>query len=239
MDFYSGIMAGIINASIGHPFDTLKTRVQTKGYFNLKDVYAMSLYKGFAIPLCITPLASGVTFYTYHSLRDKNGSIVSGLLAGVPHSIISCPFDRMKIRSQTNYNNMSPLNDLLMQIRKKDVNYRGLYVTMLRDCLFLSTQFTVYENCKNVLFGKINEDVNYFLSGTMGSFISRTMFYPVDVMKTNVQKYDIGVYDVFKKVNVNGLYKGYYLSLTRAVMVNSASFFVFEKVREKIDNKRL
>lgn len=71
-ELFYGSIAGVTICLIGHPFDTLKTRmqIQKKGLMEtlkriIKQEGVLSLYKGLSSPLYTVPLLNAVVFGAY------------------------------------------------------------------------------------------------------------------------------------------------------------------------------
>ncbi|TPX33366.1 hypothetical protein SmJEL517_g03701 [Synchytrium microbalum] len=134
-DFIAGTFGGWAQVFAGHPFDTLKVRLQTQGdppkYRNAMDCLSKSikeegfqaLYKGATSPLLGVGVANAVLF-TVHgfNLRTLGGGQSSdemsiaqhfgaGALSGIAIAFVNCPVDLLKIRLQTQYTVKKRLKD--------------------------------------------------------------------------------------------------------------------------------
>ncbi|KAJ3391695.1 carnitine transporter [Entophlyctis sp. JEL0112] len=124
--FVAGGCGGIANVLIGHPFDTLKVRLQTSNEYNgLIDCARKTvardgvrgLYKGIASPLLgVSPMWAlsfwsyemgqrMVVYFRHHSSKGTQLSLWEIALAGcwssVPTTIITTPMERVKVILQT------------------------------------------------------------------------------------------------------------------------------------------
>ncbi|KAI8907922.1 mitochondrial carrier domain-containing protein [Gorgonomyces haynaldii] len=123
--FLSGGAGGVANVLAGHPFDTLKVRLQTSNqYKGLADCFRQTvakegffgLYKGMTSPLLgVTPMFA-LSFWSYdvgqrlvYSLtpnrKTKELSMLEFAIAGgfsaIPTTIVTTPMERVKVVLQT------------------------------------------------------------------------------------------------------------------------------------------
>ncbi|KAJ3408371.1 carnitine transporter [Chytridiales sp. JEL 0842] len=123
--FISGGFGGISNVLAGHPFDTLKVRLQTSNqYKGLADCFKQTiaregpfgLYKGITSPLVgVTPMFA-LSFWSYDvgqrlvwkftpNRKSKDLSMTEFAIAGgfsaIPTTIVTTPMERIKVIMQT------------------------------------------------------------------------------------------------------------------------------------------
>ncbi|KAJ3101589.1 carnitine transporter [Phlyctochytrium planicorne] len=123
--FLSGGFGGIANVLAGHPFDTLKVRLQTSNqYKGLADCFRqtvakeglLGLYKGMTSPLIgVTPMFA-LSFWSYDlgqrlvwwatpGRKSKDLSMtefaVAGGFSAIPTTIVTTPMERIKVVMQT------------------------------------------------------------------------------------------------------------------------------------------
>ncbi|XP_074865882.1 solute carrier family 25 member 48 [Carettochelys insculpta] len=123
-DFVAGWIGGAASVIVGHPLDTVKTRLQAgQGYGNMLNciltVYrnenVAGFFKGMSFPLASIAVYSSVTFGVFSNTQrfisqqrygDSNHApalsdlIVASMVAGVVSVGIGCPVDLIKIRLQ-------------------------------------------------------------------------------------------------------------------------------------------
>ncbi|KAF9996673.1 hypothetical protein BGZ80_006788 [Entomortierella chlamydospora] len=122
-NFVAGTVGGIAGLCVGHPWDTVKVRLQSKelasrysGTWNcfttiLKQEKVAGLYKGMASPMVGVALVNALLFGVYGFFMDiqmKNPGddptltqiFLAGTGSGVVNSFISCPMELSKIRLQ-------------------------------------------------------------------------------------------------------------------------------------------
>ena len=128
-DFVAGTCAGIALTIVGHPFDTIKVRLQTEstlfrnGYDCLKQTITnegiLALYKGMSGPMSTIPLVNALTFWAYGQAKDVLHKFqlepqplnilqisACGGFAGLLSCFVSCPVELIKTRLQIQYNNI-------------------------------------------------------------------------------------------------------------------------------------
>lgn len=204
-DFINGLIAGSCGVVVSHPFDTLKTNIQSNIKINYKQ-----LYKGFLPPLIGVGIEKSIVFGSYNYFRKYNNSFMSGMGAGILCSTIVTPFEYLKINLQ----NRLKINLLNM--------YNGFGPTLLREGLGFSIYFSCFEylNRNNISKNNLQIAINGGLSGC----ISWAVIYPIDIIKTNIQCSN-------SIKNINGYYKGFSLSMLRCIPLHATVFLVYENLK--------
>ena len=127
-DFTSGCVAGVAQVLVGHPLNTIKSRLQMQPtppiYESAIDCFratvreegARGLYRGMASPLCGVGLVNAVVFLAneeskrlivtsrgYAGLADLGAvdAFAAGALTGAASSLITCPVELPMVRLQT------------------------------------------------------------------------------------------------------------------------------------------
>ncbi|KAI9206744.1 mitochondrial carrier domain-containing protein [Polychytrium aggregatum] len=123
--FIAGGMAGVFSVLAGHPFDTLKVRLQTSTqYKGLADCFKqtivkegpLGLYKGMMSPLVgVTPMFA-LSFWAYEvgqqlvyaatpNRKSKDLTLtefaIAGAFSAIPTTIVTTPMERIKVIMQT------------------------------------------------------------------------------------------------------------------------------------------
>eukprot|EP00744_Colponema_vietnamica_P016320 GILI01022894.1.p1 GENE.GILI01022894.1~~GILI01022894.1.p1 ORF type:complete len:319 (-),score=68.34 GILI01022894.1:215-1171(-) len=136
-DFIAGTFAGMAITVVGHPFDTLKVRLQTQTTANaqfkgavdcllqtVKKEGIRGLYKGMGSPFATVPIVNAVVFAAYGQAKlvvsggqetsDEQLSVTqlvaAGAWAGFVNSVVVGPVELVKARLQVQYDN--PKNSL-------------------------------------------------------------------------------------------------------------------------------
>lgn len=127
-DFVSGVIAGVAQVLVGHPANTIKSRLQmqpTPPIYNgmlhclrltLREEGYRGLYRGMASPLAGVGFINAVVFFCneetkrlivthrgYSSVAEVNlvDSFAAGGLTGLGASIVTCPVELPMVRLQT------------------------------------------------------------------------------------------------------------------------------------------
>lgn len=210
-EFIAGCSNGIIQSIIGHPLDTVKVLQQTKRPFYRNPLL---YYKGITYPTAFNLLCTGAVFDMNDRFRCSwHCNYISGLLTGALVAPVIFMFDIGKIHHQTKTN--TPLS--LVHFK----NMNGITATVIRE----SFSTAVYMG----LYFDMEERYGPLISGGSAGLASWTLTYPFDVIKTrqmNNKKI------TFKKAFEMGhLWKGFSACAVRAVLVNAAGFWSYNKVK--------
>jgi solute carrier family 25 (mitochondrial carnitine/acylcarnitine transporter), member 20/29 len=174
-DFIAGGVAGSASVIVGHPFDTMKVRMQTSTT-NLSWRQTMrdgSLFRGMGAPLGAAAVINAIVFGSYgFSSRlydqrwpnlDSNNvqlthdpwqkSFCCGAFAGFVQAFIICPLEHIKCRLQTKQNYRGPIDCLQKIVRQHGVQrlYQGWCTTLLREIPAFGLYFSTYDYVKDVV----------------------------------------------------------------------------------------
>ena len=210
-NFISGGISGLSIAFVGHPFDTIKTRIQYNKKVILTPKY---LYKGFKYTTIKMIPTNAFSFSINNKInKTTQNNYISGFITGSLLTFMISPLDVLKVLAQNTINNKS-----------LKVNYwRGLHLTFLREAPSTSLYFGSYNYLKNN-YSKNNEYT--MLIGGISGTLSWAFTYPIDVVKTRIQtNHNSSLLD--KKI-YNGLWKGINICLIRGFICNGVGFYVYE-----------
>ncbi|EGC36321.1 hypothetical protein DICPUDRAFT_47204 [Dictyostelium purpureum] len=219
-DSIAGTVAGAACLFTGHPFDTIRVRLQTSNTpvgimeclkNTIKYEGFSGLYKGVTSPLFGMMFETAVLFTCYGQMKEllqKDPNIpltipqyaISGGVAGCGASFVLTPVELIKCRLQiqtTGPQKYKGSFDCLVQTLKetgvKGI-YRGFSATLAREFVGNIAFFSVYESCKKYFREKQgNDNINLpslVLSGGLGGMAYWTVLYPVDVAKSYIQVAD-------------------------------------------------
>ena len=215
-DFIAGGIAGLSISIIGHPFDTIKTRMQYNKKLILTPTY---LYKGFKYSAIKMVPTNAISFSLNNEInKTTQNNYLSGFITGTFLTFIINPLDVWKILAQNTIKNNS-LN----------VNYwRGLHTTFARESISSAIYFGTYFQMREYYDNKYP----LFVGGISGT-LSWLFTYPIDVVKTRIQtNHNITLLDksLYKK-----LWKGISPCLVRGFISNGVCFYVYEFTISKLN----
>lgn len=184
--FLAGSLGGAAGVLVGHPFDTVKVKLQTQDYRNplykgtldcfkqtVKKDGLTGLYRGVTSPVVgvagINAVIFGVQSYcnTLFSNRHALTShMLSGAAAGITQAFIASPVELAKTRLQLQADRGGPLRykgavHVLQEIYKSEGArgmFRGQLCTILREAPAFSTYFLTFEASARLIDGIENSD---------------------------------------------------------------------------------
>lgn len=209
---------GISQTIIGHPFDTVKVLIQ-----NNRKWYGLpfkNYYSGWKSPLISSTIFNCTVFPIYQkSLQYTNNIVLSGAISGV---VVTPPvyfFDMFKIKQQIN----KPVDLSIF----KSSNY-GLSMTLNREIIAMGGYFGSY------YYFKDEKKYSVLLSGGLSGLVNWTLTYPIDVIRNRQMAQNI---PYKKAIEQGNLWKGFSTCATRAIIVNSSSFYVYEFLKKYLQEK--
>ena len=250
----SSALAGVARAVIGHPFDTLKIKLQTR-----PDLYRSSqtalqsvlksdgiagLFKGIKAPIVGNAATSTVHFSVFNHFHENNHAIIAGALAGAAGSFIVSPIEYVRIKMQLanqfdNQKSYKGAMDCAKHIIQQHgynplAMYRGLGITMARESIGYAAFFGAYYMIESPTGIKLADDV---LRGCVCGLALWRSMYPLDCIKSRMQgailehKHHGPVWhalDVFRTLGIRGFFKGFSITMLRAIPVNVALVLTVE-----------
>ena len=236
----SGFCAGLVQTIVGHPLDTIKTRIQIdnnniKSVLNnfIKNEKILSLYKGALMPLIGNSILNSFLFTYHYSLnKNINNHFLTGISTGSISGIILSPFELIKCHLQNNRNNnKNKLFEILKKIKEKKIKLsNGLLLSLLRDSIGLSIYFGCYEKLQK-------KNNNPLLNGGIAGSLSWLYSYPIDVLKTKKQVSDSNLWIILKKMKMKMYLNGLSVILLRSFIVNACVFYTYENLNIYLDGK--
>uniref|UniRef100_A0A8C0AI68 Mitochondrial basic amino acids transporter n=1 Tax=Bos mutus grunniens TaxID=30521 RepID=A0A8C0AI68_BOSMU len=216
LDFLAGCAGGVAGVLVGHPFDTVKVRLQVQSVEKpqyrgtlhcfqaiIKQESVLGLYRGLGSPLLgltfINALVFGVQGNTLRALgRDSPlNQFLAGAAAGAIQCVICCPMELAKTRLQLQEAGPArtyrgPL-DCLAQIYRQEglrgVN-RGMVSTLLRETPSFGVYFLTYDVLTRALGCEPGDRLlvpKLLLAGGTSGIASWLSTYPVGVVKSRLQ----------------------------------------------------
>ena len=216
-EFLAGCSSGIVQSIIGHPFDTIKVLMQTNKPLHKNPLH---YYKGVTFPTTFNILCTGVTFDIQSKLyKTYNSHYLAGFGSGGIVSPIIYYFDVGKIHYQTR-----PGISLSLNHFKRT---QGMLATFLRESLSTAVYMGVYFS--------MEERNGPLLSGGCAGLASWTSTYPIDVVKTRQMSTLNTKLSFIKAWKMGNLWRGFTACAVRAVLVNAAGFWSYNKTKKYLD----
>ena len=103
------------------------------------------------------------------------------------------------------------------------IQTKGYPITVLREMVALSSYFYTF-------YGLKDKHVNILLAGGIAGLMNWTVSYPLDVMRNRQIGMNISLSEAYK---MGDFWKGYSICATRAILVNSIGFWVYETMMKK------
>jgi len=252
---YYASFAGVIEAIIMQPIDTIKTLKQCNQYQGIKYHIKnpTTLYKG------LTPFVSQMAikyylrFNTFNLLKSKNDNYIknfgAGITAGFIESLFITPFELLKTNLQTsdNKNPIKVIKNVYNQNGFKGL-YRGFSGVAIRQSINQGFNFSIYYKLRQLII-KENEKPNIFkimCASLVSSSIGPIINNPFDVIRTRFQnpKYNYtnlidSCKDIIKNEGVKTLWKGIELRLVRVGGGQVIIFSIVENLEYYFNKKNI
>jgi hypothetical protein len=211
-------------------------------------------YKGLSAPMIGSVMENVTLFASYHQIQkiisggdDKPLSIgqlaLSGGLAGMLVSAVLTPVELIKTKIQIHSQTYKgPLDCILKTIKTTGISglYKGHSATFARECFGGAAWFGVYEwACRKMSPDGISKDQltlpSLMFAGALSGIAYNTILFPADVVKSQIQadhsgdrKYLRRLKNLYHAEGIKGLYRGYGITLVRAVPANAVILASFE-----------
>lgn len=211
--FVAGILSGVTKLVVGHPFDTLKVRLQVSGdRFNNSVLTCLratvrregfkGLYKGGTPPLFGWALMDSVmlgSLSNYRRLLAPEGELelwqhtLAGLGAGLTVSLVATPIEHVKARLQVQYDDApgsriyrGPVEATVKLLRGGNL-FNGLTATMIQRSWF-SVFWATYAVTTTKLESAttLSAGSKSFLAGGTAASVYWCFAFPFDVVKQRV-----------------------------------------------------
>jgi hypothetical protein len=224
----SGAVGGLLSATIGHPFDTLKSRMQTKTF---KQHGFRNIYSGFRSHVGIQVVSNSLLFGIYDLLQSSlypdtkpnHPCFTAAFLAGLIEGVIYTPMENYKVRQQLN-----------LTAPKMCELSRGIAPCMLREgfgnCIYFGSYFAVKNKSIENNWGT---NSSILLGGGISGINYWVFMHPIDTYKTLLQSNMIHVLDGMGNMQkIRYLYSGLYMSVLRSIPINCGTFYGYEMAKE-------
>ncbi len=249
-DFIYGLFGGFTGTLISHPFDTIKTRIQSNTVPTIKQAVLMKrLYSGITPPLVGIMLEKSIVFGFYEKAKQQGlNNFTSGLIGGFMSTVIVTPVDRLKINYQNNELKLNSLQTVKQVFNPKNL-YKGFTPTIFRETPGFGIYFSVYNHLVNN-YNQENNLAKTFLFGSLSGFTAWIFIYPSDLIKTNYQSEHNGnlslsqtIKKIYNTPNTSNqfinpfknFYRGFGLAILRAMPLHGGVFLGYELSKKYLD----
>eukprot|EP00055_Hartaetosiga_balthica_P004545 m.12044 g.12044 ORF g.12044 m.12044 type:complete len:298 (+) comp3944_c1_seq1:59-952(+) len=245
--FIAGGIGGMALVLVGHPFDTVKVRVQNStssasvfqvAKTTLTNEGFRGFYKGMAAPLAGVAPIFALSFLGYNRgkkmfcdddaiEKEKFGQLAAaGFVSTFFTTPIMAPGERVKCLLQTQTSTNAKYNgslDAFKQLYKeggiRSVT-RGFSATLLRDGVGSAVYFAGYEVMrKKMIEADIQPVVATFMSGGMAGMLNWALILPIDTVKTRFQVgTDPSYFKVIADIAKTSGIRGFFRGLSAVMM---------------------
>lgn len=225
-DFAYGLYGGLVGTILSHPFDTIKTRIQSEKATNIINaIKQKKLYAGLTPPLIGIMMEKSVVFGFYDIAKKNNyNDFISGIFSGLMCTAIVVPIDRIKITLQNK-------QEIIFSNLNLRYLYKGTSITFFRETPGFGIYFTTY----NYLNNKYNQEKTLyknFIFGALSGLNAWNFIYPSDLIKTNMQANNTNLFLTIRHIyftyGLTGFYKGFSLAIMRAMPLHGGVFLGYE-----------
>ncbi|XP_033738175.1 mitochondrial ornithine transporter 1-like [Pecten maximus] len=259
-----GVLYGLTNTCVGHPFDTIKTKMQGQVGYEKTNMFqtltktlrtqgVIGLYRG-----CIPPLwGSGIyrstqfavfeAMYTYfdnpvgrHEIPGLAGLqlrvVGAGVIASTSRAIIETPLEYAKVRRQTQQT---------WQLRKV---YTGFGVTWARTIGLMTTYFMLVDSIRRHFPDLFKQPIlGPFLTSGLAATAAWWIVWPLEYMKCQVQADYGNKMSVLQRMKLIirerggffALYRGIMPGTIRSFLANGTSMIVMSYAQKKVSEMGL
>ncbi|CAN1356903.1 Mitochondrial carnitine/acylcarnitine carrier-like protein [Linum perenne] len=219
-DLAAGTVGGAAQLVTGHPFDTIKVKLQSQ------------------------PVAVPGQPQRYAGAIDAVKKTIASEGAGGLYKGMGAPLATVAALNAVLFTVRGQFEALLRTQRL----FKGLVPTMAREVPGNAAMFGIYELVKQSMAGgqdtsKLGRGSLMMAGGLAGASFWISV-YPTDVVKSVIQVDDFrnpkysGSMDAFRKIlaseGVKGLYKGFGPAMARSIPANAACFLAFELTRSSL-----
>jgi len=211
LDFVAGCVGGCAGLAVGHPFDTLKVRLQTDDLRNPKykgTLHCLSdtirkeswrgLYKGIMPPMAGVAAVNAIAFGVYGAVQRRldnpetlTSLFMAGACAGVAQSVVVAPMEMVKSRMQIQTTNRGAIHCLREQYKHFGIRgvYKGMGITVCREIPGFGSYFVGFEVISRYLTPADEAAPTWalLLSGGLAGTLSWVITQPFDIIKSRVQ----------------------------------------------------
>ncbi|XP_015956445.1 mitochondrial arginine transporter BAC1 isoform X2 [Arachis duranensis] len=250
-EYVAGLIAGVATVAIGHPFDTVKVKLQKHNTGQHVVRYRSGLH-------CTTRILKTEGGGVQSGEPQPQVIIPSAAYGGAIISFVLCPTELVKCRMQIQGTDSlvpkssrysSPLDCALKTVKSEGVTgiFRGGFTTLLRESIGNAVFFSTYEYVRYHLHSHakaVRSNYNNLvdigigiITGGLGGVSFWLAVLPLDVAKTLIQTnpekncsrnpFQV-LSSVYRSGGLKGCYTGLGPTVTRAFPANAAAIVTWE-----------
>jgi len=196
-----GAAHAVATVGIGHPFDTMKTRLQLRLHSSMMSCVMetaradglLSLYRGSAMPMVQLVCKRPFEFAAFEWFNAKcagmpGASFAGGCFAGVIAATLGCPFSVVKIQMQTSGRDVHSNSFQAVFNVWRQVGLGGFYIGLKASMMTKVPFSTAYLG----IYGQLRESLpksqwTPAVAGGMASIVTWTLLQPLDTICTLIQ----------------------------------------------------
>lgn len=240
----AGSVGGLLNAVVGHPFDTLKVRAQaddaSRATATTGGSGSSSLFAGVLSPIAGSTPFWAVFYFGYRWGRalQPDSSWVSilraGAIAGACSSVVYTPVQGVKCLAQAKgISSAAALRQLTSGGTQPLGIFRGFWAALAYSIPSQAAFYCVYELAlRRLPTWAVRGLWRTLVAGGLGGVAEFTVGLPMDCVKTRVQTGNQGALAVtralWRSQGWRGFYRGYWFAVARAFPANGAAMLGVE-----------
>jgi len=212
-DLVAGTACGAAACLVGHPFDTVKIRMQMDPKAGImqsaRHLGLGGLYRGLGSPMATQPLITAICFMSYGQAkafmqgRDLSTPLsipqlcLCGAFSGLVNTVVVAPMELVKCTMQAPggdkmYGSSFRCAHSIVSQHGVRALFRGSVPTILREVPSYVGYFASYEGLKQLYkerYGEMGPAAVCGIGGIAG-VVTWTVSYPQDVIKSHIQLQD-------------------------------------------------
>ncbi|KAL7319385.1 hypothetical protein PS15m_002524 [Mucor circinelloides] len=225
----AGSVSGAFIATLSCPFELVKVQKQLE-----------------FLLLQTSSISGGVTVMPFQDEIKPTIINKTTVGAGLPVKPVATPPIIIKRPIQpSSYTSTSSWHSAREILKKKGITgiYSGFSLHLVRDTIGTGVYFGGYETTKYLLSGNKSASagpLTQFLAGGICGVMCWIVVFPLDLVKTLIQKEILSVNptyksamdcvrDIYKQNGLSGFYRGITVTLIRAFPIHSLNFLVYEQ----------
>lgn len=260
--FSAGAVSGFAGLIIGHPFDTIKTVVQSRndsaGVSSIvravKTAGLTNFFRGLSLPFYSYTFINAITFSTFNAVLSATGSkdddalkvCFAGAISGAAQVLPNVPVEVVKIQQQNTAmeigKGISVTECMRQVIKTKGIRgfFSGGLMQAARDIPACAVYFFSYVQLNRLgQSSGVPQGVSILLAGAFSGVCSWVTTMPMDVLKTRLQANPNQTLGkafgaLMKEEGMLSLFRGTKIVIVRAFFVNAIIFIVYESMLDRI-----